>query len=322
MFDINNKNQYAIWGSVIPFNTGESKADVMHLTDDKEDLSRCSLPGLLEMFSKTPNRSSVRFDNLTWAAEIKPGTMSAYFDDVPNLTAFLCPGSDTAVIVAPGGGFCFAARDVEGMQIAGKLNELGISAFVLEYRLNPYRAPVPWLDMQRAIRFVRYHALNWGIHPDRIGTLGFSAGAYASAAAALLLEDTVPAAEGYEADAIDAVSGKASFNGLLYPVVSFYENPNVLGVLAGEEYYNPAKLPELQKEYSLTGHLTADAKPQFICRGTKDPLKGTAEYISRLEELGVKHEVLLLEGAFHGFALTDERYSDWIKQFTAWINNL
>lgn len=322
MFEIHNKNQYAIWGSSIPFNTGESKADVMHLTDDKENLSRCTLSGLLEMFGKTPVRSSVRFDNLTWAAEIKPGTMSAFFDDIPNLTAFLCPGSDIAVIIAPGGGFCYEARDVEGTQIAKKLNEFGISAFVLEYRINPYRAPVPWLDMQRAIRFVRYHAADWGISPDRIGTLGFSAGAYASVAAAHLPENYVFAIPGYEADAIDSVSGKASFNGLLYPVVSFHENPNILAVLAGEDYFNTEKLPELQNEYSLTGYLTADAKPQFICRGTKDPVKGIDEYVSRLEELGIRHEVLILEGAFHGFALTDGRYADWVKQYTAWINNL
>jgi acetyl esterase/lipase len=82
------------------------------------------------------------------------------------------------------------AADHEGKQIAEWLNSLGVSAFVLQYRLGPrYRHPAPLQDAQRAIRTVRARAKEWGVDPSRIGILGFSAGGHLASTAATHFDD-------------------------------------------------------------------------------------------------------------------------------------
>src|SRR5207245_10736202 len=100
--------------------------------------------------------------------------------DKPTLTIFLPePGkaNGTAVVICPGGGYGALAVDHEGRQVAEWLNSLGVSAFMLKYRLGPrYRHPAPLQDAQRALRTVRTRAKEWGLDPQRIGIWGFSAG--------------------------------------------------------------------------------------------------------------------------------------------------
>jgi acetyl esterase/lipase len=123
----------------------------------------------------------------------------------PTLTLYLPPASSatgTAVIVCPGGGFRYLAIDYEGHDAARWLNSLGVAAFVLKYRVmqtgdpgEKDRAtvaarwketlPLAVADAQQAIRVVRSRAAEWGLSTDRIGILGFSAGGYITAAAAL-----------------------------------------------------------------------------------------------------------------------------------------
>ena len=118
-----------------------------------------------------------------------PGAQGSSDDDKPTLTPFVVPpgrGAGTAVIVCPGGGYQRLATEKEGDQIALWLNSLGISAFVLKYRLGPkYHHPVELGDAQRAIRMVRSKAAEYRVQPDRIGIMGFSAGGYVAAQAAL-----------------------------------------------------------------------------------------------------------------------------------------
>src|SRR5450755_4535938 len=102
-----------------------------------------------------------------------PGAVGTEDADKPSLTLYPAPeasATQTAVIVCPGGGYGFLAKDHEGDQIARWLNSLGISAFMLQYRIAPrYHYPAPILDAQRAIRFVRSHAAGYRISPERIG---------------------------------------------------------------------------------------------------------------------------------------------------------
>ena len=245
--------------------------------------------------------------------------MSPYYDDVPTLKPYLADGADTAVIIAPGGGFCNQSREKEGYEIADFLNKKGITAFVLEYRLNPYEAPVCYLDMQRAIRYVRHHAVEFGLRPDRIGAMGFSAGGYVAGASLILLEDTAPMWKDYMPDEVDAESGRADFLGLIYPVVAFDRNPNMLCLLAGNDFFDSKKRPALQKKFSLTENLTTDCPPQFLCYGTKDQLKDIPAYARRLEELHLPHQLCVLDGASHGFGLQMKKYAYWGDDFVQWI---
>jgi len=123
------------------------------------------------------------------AARCAPGCQSKFFFNVttPFVSAFLVPAederqrTDAAVLVVPGGGFDFVAWEKEGAEIAVWLNSLGITAFVLKYRVpirqgqeQTHLAAVQ--DAQRAMSLIRYHAAELGVNKSRIGTIGFSAG--------------------------------------------------------------------------------------------------------------------------------------------------
>ena len=134
-----SKELIPIWGDVIPGNTGESKHDRMHWDD-----------------------------TLVYREEIKDGYAKETYADVPFLVPYLVPGSKKCVISCPGGAYLSKSIDNEGEQIAEFLNAAGISCFVLWYRAYPYKAPYMFLDLQRAIRFLRFHAEEYGFDPDQI----------------------------------------------------------------------------------------------------------------------------------------------------------
>src|SRR4030095_11091145 len=109
-----------------------------------------------------------------------PGALGSAADDIPTLTPFVPREkiNGSAVIVCPGGGYQHLA-DHEGRPVAEWLNSIGITAFVLKYRIGPkYHHPAPLQDAARAVRLVRARASEWKIDPKRIGVLGFSAGGH------------------------------------------------------------------------------------------------------------------------------------------------
>ena len=109
-----------------------------------------------------------------------PGALGDADTDRPTLTIFRASGrglSGTSVIIAPGGGYVNLSMNNEGRNVAAWFNSMGVSAFVLKYRLGPrYRHPIELGDAQRAIRLVRSRSAQYGVAPDRIGMMGFSAG--------------------------------------------------------------------------------------------------------------------------------------------------
>ena len=122
-----------------------------------------------------------------------PGALGDADADRPTLTIFRAAGPQnvgTSVIVAPGGGYVNLAMDKEGRQVASWFNAMGVSAFVLKYRLGPrYHHPIELGDAQRAIRLVRSRAMQFGVAPDRIGMMGFSAGGHLAATAGTRFDD-------------------------------------------------------------------------------------------------------------------------------------
>lgn len=311
------REKVEIWGASIPYNTGTSKLHDM--TIRKKLKIFATVDWIRDVFGTHIMADTAGLDTYTYLDEIKPGKISEKYDDAPTLTPFIAEGSVTAVIIAPGGGFCNQSRKWEGYDIARFLKQNGISAFVLDYRLNPYRAPVCYLDMQRAIRYVRHHAGEYGIHKEKIGVLGFSAGGYVAGASHILLGNQAVTFPGYVPDAVDAEDGQPSFLGLVYPVVSFDENPNMLAILAGKDFFDDGKRKLLMKEYSLIEHLQHSNVPQFLCYGSKDMLEGMDRYDAKMEELNIPHQTLVLEGAGHGFNLSNKKYAFWGDEFIRWI---
>jgi len=309
-----------IWGNSIPMNTGKSKLD---------DMTIRRMPNLMlllgmarDTFGTKIVKNRKYFDTFTYEKYIKPGVGKESYDDVPTLTPFIVPKSDTAVIIAPGGGFFYKEVDSEGYHRAKTLNEMGISAFVLDYRVNPYKAPAEYLDMQRAIRYVRFHADKYGINPDKVGVMGSSAGGYVAAASALLLPDEAPQIDGYVPDEIDMVSGRASFISLFYPVTGFHKNPSMLSILVGDDFYDEKKRPSLQEYYSLQNHLDDDVPPIFLIYGDKDPLKDMLDFERAVKEKHLPIETHVIPKVSHGFSPIKDIDSLWKEDYEKWVKGL
>src|SRR5205085_5120208 len=123
-----------------------------------------------------------------------------------------------AVVICPGGGYGFLAVDHEGKQVAEWLNSLGVTAFMLKYRIAPrYKHPAPLDDAQRAIRTVRARAEEFNIDPQRVGVLGFSAGGHLASTVATHFEDRLKGSS----DSIDMQSNRPDFAVLCYAVIAF-----------------------------------------------------------------------------------------------------
>jgi acetyl esterase/lipase len=137
----------------------------------------------------------------------------------PTLTVYEAPDrgrTGTAIIVCPGGGYSVLAFDHEGRDVAAWLNSIGVSAFVLKYRLKEYGHPAPLRDVLRAIRLVREGGAKWHVDARRIGVIGFSAGGHLAATAGTLFDSS----EGRTGAALDRISARPDFMILVYPVIT------------------------------------------------------------------------------------------------------
>jgi acetyl esterase/lipase len=241
--------------------------------------------------------------------------------DQPSLAPYLVPagrGTGTAVIVCPGGAYGHLAMDHEGDQVAKWLNSLGVSAFVLKYRLGPkYHHPVELWDAQRAIRIVRSKAAEYRLSPDRIGIMGFSAGGHLASTAGTHFDAGDPA----NSDPINQVSSRPDFLVLCYPVISFGEfaHPGSRRNLLGE---NPD--PKLVESLSNETQVTARTPPTFLFHTTTDatvPVENSVMFYAALRKAGVPAELHIYERGPHGVGLaqTDEALSTWPARLADWL---
>jgi len=239
----------------------------------------------------------------------------------PSLTPYLPPpgrSNGTAVVVCPGGGYTVLAIDKEGVAVANWLNTLGISAFVLKYRLREYGHPAPLRDVLRALRLVRSDGAKWGIKPDRIGVIGFSAGGHLAASAATMFD--VP--DGRTGADLDRVSARPDFLILVYPVIVLtgpYAHAGSRRALIGE---NPA--PGLAEWLSLDTRVTKDTPPSFLVHGGTDtavpPENSTLFYLA-LRKASVAAELHNYERGVHGFGLQPGHgpVSSWPQRCAEWL---
>jgi len=112
-----------------------------------------------------------------WKKENVPFYEENYLDGfIPSMEPRIVEGATSCVIICPGGAYHNRSRNYEGCLIADRLNSIGVSAFVFDYRHSPYKHPVPVIDAKRTIRYARYKAAEYGYDKDKIGIMGFSAG--------------------------------------------------------------------------------------------------------------------------------------------------
>ncbi len=181
-----------------------------------------------------------------------------------------------------GWGYGFLAFDHEGYQVGKYLNEIGVAAFVLQYRIAPkYRDPCPRLDAQRAIRFARSKASEFGIKPDRIGVWGFSAGGHLASTVGTQFD----AGDKDASDPIDRVSCRPDFMILSYPVITFdgpYAHRGSRNNLLGKE-------PDQKKDltYSNQTRVTKETPPTFLMHTAADtgvPPENSIMFFTALRE--------------------------------------
>jgi acetyl esterase/lipase len=252
--------------------------------------------------------------------------------DVPTLTIWLPPAekaTGASVVVCPGGGYGMLAVDHEGKQVAEWLNQLGIAAFVLKYRLGPrYHHPAMLQDANRAIRTVRARASEWGLDPKRIAILGFSAGGHLASTAGTHFDAGQPDAE----DPIERVSSRPDRMILVYPVIALatpYGHRGSLKNLLGDK---PSQ--ELIESLSNERQVTKETPPTFLAHTNADagvPAENSLLFTLALRKAGVPVELHLFERGPHGLGLgggtpsfrvpPEPSFQVWPKLCETWLKN-
>ena len=249
-----------------------------------------------------------------------PGALGTEPVDIPTLTPYL-PAKEqatgAAIIVCPGGGYEHLS-DREGGPIAERLNAMGITAFVLKYRLGPrYHHPAPLEDAARAIRLVRARAAEWKINPQRIGILGFSAGGHLASTIGTHFDAGKPDSP----DPIARVNSRPDVMILIYPVITMKDathagsKKNLLG---------PDPSADLLTLLSNEEHVTKETPPTFLVHTMTDtsvPVENSLAFVAALRKAGVPFELHLYERGPHGFALggNDPILTTWPDRLADWL---
>ncbi len=228
-----------------------------------------------------------------------------------------------AFVVCPGGGYGGLAADHEGVQVAKWFNGIGVSAFVLHYRLGTsgYHFPTQLIDVQRAIRHVRANAKQYGIDPERIGIIGFSAGGHLTSMAATMFDEK-PA--GMTNDAVDQVSARATVAAPTYPVISMIEDYGHKG--SRKNLLGPNDNDELAKHTSTELRVTANTPPIFIFHTDDDtvvPAENPVAFYLACRKHKVPAELHIYKPGPHGVGLYlgDPVLGTWSGHLRDWLRN-
>src|SRR6266404_350220 len=253
-----------------------------------------------------------------------PGALGKEDKDIPTLTPFFAPAekaSGAAMVVLPGGGYAGLAAH-EGKDYALWLNEHGITAFVLKYRLGPagYRHPVMLQDAARAIRLVRTKAGEWKLDPKRIGIMGSSAGGHLASTLLTHFDAGKPDAT----DPIEGQSSRPDLGILCYAVITMGEfthqgsKDNLLG-----KDPSSTLVAELSNELKVT----KDTPPCFIWHTYEDkavPVEDSLHFADALRKAGVPFDLHIYERGQHGLGLGSRDYDPskwhpWTQDLVFWL---
>ncbi len=243
---------------------------------------------------------------------------------VPTLTVYPADAdkaNGTAVIICPGGGYAILAASHEGSDVASVFNKMGVTAFVLKYRLPNDNAQIdksiaPLQDAQQALRTVRKEASKYGINPNKIGIMGFSAGGHLASTAGTHFNKQV-------GEVTSEVSVRPDFMILGYPVITFKDfghagsRINLVGKTADQT---------LIDEYSNELHITAETPPTFLVHAGDDkavPVRNSLVFYEELQKNGVLAELVIYPKGGHGFGLNNKTTNEkWMDNVKNWMDSL
>lgn len=230
----------------------------------------------------------------------------------PSITEYSVSGSRGAVVVVPGGGYVNKAPH-EGGPIAEMINEAGVSAYVLDYRVSPCNTYAPLSDARRAIRLVR------SLGYEKVAILGFSAGGHLTCTAATMYEDGDPTAD----DPIERLSSRPDAFIPCYPVVSFsaYSHQGSIEALLGQAHKNDYALI---RKFSNELHITKDTPEAFIWHTASDeavPVENSLLLAAAMSAQGVPFELHIFPAGRHGLGLADgiPDVCQWSELLKTWL---
>jgi len=251
-----------------------------------------------------------------------PGALGDSPEDIPTLTLYSATHHDkpnAAIIVAPGGSYHHLAANHEGRQIANWFNAMGITAFVLQYRLGPrYHHPIELGDAQRAMRLVRSRARELNIDPARLGFMGFSAGGHLASTLATHFD----AGNTSDSDPVNRENCRPDFVILAYPVISMTADYAHKG--SAENLLGTPPDPVLAKQLSNEFNVTSSTPPTFLFSTSADtlvPSENTVAFYLALHKAGVPAEMHIFEKGPHGVGLdlNDVALSEWGTLLRNWL---
>ena len=225
----------------------------------------------------------------------------------------------TAVVICPGGGYSGLSMENEGYSIAKAFNRIGVAAFILKYRLPSDdvmqdKTIGPLQDAQQAILTVRKNGAKWGINPNKIGIIGFSAGGHLASTAGTHFDKVL-------VDNKEHTSARPDFMLLIYPVITFGEQAH-LGSRENLIGKNPSQ--RMIDLYSNEKQVSADTPPTFLIHAEDDdvvPVQNSLLMYNALLKNKIKAEMHLFQAGGHGFGLNNpkskDKWFDWAKVWLA-----
>jgi len=241
----------------------------------------------------------------------------------PSLTVFLQPkekASGAAVIICPGGGYSILAASHEGYDVAKKLNEMGVAAFVLKYRIPDDKTMLnkeigPLQDAQRAIQIVRERAVEWNINPSRIGIMGFSAGGHLASTAGTHFNKAV-------IENKNNTSLRPDFMVLVYPVISFTDSIGHIGSRDNLLGKNPSE--EKIRAYSGELQVVANTPPAFLVHAGNDDVvkvQNSIRFYEAEQKNNIPAEMHIYPKGGHGFGMNNPTTKDlWMERLKNWLD--
>jgi len=248
----------------------------------------------------------------TRAAKVSVPTLIPFFPEKGK-------ANGTAIVICPGGGYSILSMENEGYAIARKFSEIGVTAFILKYRLPSDSIMVdktigPLQDAQRAVQLVRQRAKEWGINTDRVGIIGFSAGGHLASTAITHFDKPV-------IENKDNVNLRPDFAILMYPVISFGE---LAHKGSKDNLVGKTPTPEMVDLYSNEKQVTANTPPTFLVHAEDDrtvPVMNSVVFYEAMVKNKVKGELHLYQAGGHGFGLNNKTTKDdWFERCKNWMD--
>lgn len=238
----------------------------------------------------------------------------------PTITVYTLPQdlrNGTAVIICPGGGYHCLLISREGSDVAKAFNEIGVTAFVLKYRLPNVdifndRSTGPLQDAQRAIQLVRENARKFQINHDKIGIMGFSAGGHLAASAGVHFDDEL-------IDNPKNINLRPDFMILIYPVISFSDSIGHIG--SRNNLLGPAPSSREIFYFSNEEHVNSATPITFLTHANDDSVvspENSLVFFNKLRAAGISSELHLYSTGEHGY-LKEPSFDEWFSRCMNWM---